>query len=277
MVRVNGTKKALAATMLFSMTTLLSGCFSKEDLRQPIAHYLSDNYGIQDFTILSADNNWFEGIDHQTYIEIKKPYRTFVYLRVERDTDKVDRRIDGDDVYEELFTSAFVEQHPKVYEKSEELIKKYHLLETSPYHEALKEDRYYFIQTTIKEEQEKPLLEQFKKQQEIKTDTILPTLEQDDRTKGVINFTFYFNTYKNTGEVPQADSLVQDFAESRVLPEGIYSVNITRAEIDEKGSSSIGIDQHYSSVLFHVNRLGDLQVLKTIHGQNEFFDAQHSE
>ncbi len=54
---------------------LLSGCFENTKLvEEPIGDYLSENYGIknEDFKILSADNNWFEGIDHQTYVEIKK-------------------------------------------------------------------------------------------------------------------------------------------------------------------------------------------------------------
>ncbi|KEO83497.1 hypothetical protein [Tumebacillus flagellatus] len=277
MIRLKKTKAVLAAAMLFSATTGLVGCSSEDEVRGPIADYLKNNYGIQDFTILSDEYNWFETGDHQTHLLIQKPYPAYVYLVLGRDKD---RRIQGDDVYAELFTSAFAEQHPRVFAKSEELVKKYKLFEKSPFSKStpnvIQGDPYYFVDTKLKEAQETQLVEQFKKTHEIKTDALLPTLEQGDPVQGVVDFTYYFNTYHYTGEVPKADSLVQDFAESRVLPEGTFSVNIKSAAINENGGSSIGIDQNYSSVLFRVNGQGDVQVLKTVHGEDEYLKASSS-
>lgn len=267
-MRFKGTK-AVLGVVLCSLTVLLSGCFSKEDLREPIQHYLS-SYGIEDFTIVSADNNWFEGVDHQTYIKIEKPYPTVVYLLIERGTDRIDREIKGDDVFEKLFKGAFIEQHPQVLQKSDELMKKYHLHEKSPYeHDTF----YYYLDVHIKEEQKVPLIEQFKEKQELNTDNILPALVQDDPSKGVIDFTYLFNTYGHTGDVPKADSLVQDFADSRVLPEGMYNVAIMGIRLREDGSSSFGLDDNYSSVIFRVNKQGEVQVLQTIHGMEEAMKA----
>ncbi|SCC55590.1 Uncharacterized protein BC05F1_04486 [Bacillus wiedmannii] len=108
-------KRLIQVILVSTSFLILSGCyFPKDQLNQPIQEYLKTNYGIQDeFSVIRTDNNWLNGIDHQTYIEIKKPYRAYPFLMIERDTLKI-LEDDSDDIYLEQFTGAYIEQHPEV-------------------------------------------------------------------------------------------------------------------------------------------------------------------
>lgn len=108
-------KRLIQVTLVSTSFLILSGCyFSKDKLNQPIQEYLKTNYGIQEeFSVIQTDNNWFGGIGHQTYVEMKKPYRAYPFLMIERDTLKI-LKDDSDDIYLEQFKGAYIEQHPEV-------------------------------------------------------------------------------------------------------------------------------------------------------------------
>ena len=116
--------KMVLISLNIIVVVLLSACFSEKDLEQPVKDYLSKEYGIkEDIKILSTDNNWLEGIDHQTFVEIEKPYLTKVYLMIERDTLAINE-IDSDDIFLEIFKGAYVEQHKDVVKSSQQGDKK---------------------------------------------------------------------------------------------------------------------------------------------------------
>ncbi len=115
-------KRLIQVILASTSILILSGCFSKDDLNQPIQEYLETNYGIQgEFFVIQTTNNSFEGIDHQTYVEMKKPYRTYPFLMIERDTLKV-LKDDSDYIYLEQFKGAFIEQHPEVVQVMKQII-----------------------------------------------------------------------------------------------------------------------------------------------------------
>lgn len=112
---MNSIKRLIQVILASTSILILSGCFSKDDLNQPILEYLETNYGIQgEFSVIQTSNNWFEGIDHQTYIEMKKPYHAYPYLMIDRDTLKILEKESRDDIYLSQFKGAYIEQHPKV-------------------------------------------------------------------------------------------------------------------------------------------------------------------
>ncbi|PGW30407.1 hypothetical protein COE04_29135 [Bacillus cereus] len=248
---------------------LLSGCFTETKLEKPIGDYLSESYGIDNgnFKILSADNNWFEGIDHQTYMEIKKPYHTFAYLIVDRNSHEIDKN-SGDDVFLEIFKGAYVEQHRDVLKQSDKMIKKYNLLSESPHdYDKGKQNFYYYLHMNIDEQQEKELIENFKRDQKINTDDIMKTLKVSksrDNTIdiGVINFIYYYNTYKNSETVPNAQSIMEDFEKSHVLTEGIYNIAV-QTIYSSPDTIEEGMDSRDNNVMFTVDKQGKFEILKT--------------
>ena len=70
---MKSTKRLIQVILVSTPILILSGCFSsfsKDDLNQPIQEYLKTNYGIQGgFSVVETDNYWFQGVDHQTYVE----------------------------------------------------------------------------------------------------------------------------------------------------------------------------------------------------------------
>ena len=247
---------------------LLSGCFTETKLKKTIGDYLSESYGIKDgdFKILSADNNWFEGIDHQTYVEIKKPYHTFAYLIVDRNSHEIDKN-SGDDVFLEIFKGAYVKQHRDVLKQSDKIIKKYNLLSESPNdYDNGKQNFYYYLHINIDEQQEKELITDFKKEQKLNTDNIIKTLKvskpRDNADHiGVINFIYYYNTYKNNGSVPKAQSIVDDFEKSHVLTEGVYNVAVNTIYSSPE-SIQQGMDSRNSNVMFIVDKSGKFKAME---------------
>ncbi|MGG2094772.1 hypothetical protein AB1283_19585 [Bacillus sp. S13(2024)] len=259
--------KAVVLILVLSIPIfLLSGCFTKTKLNKPIGDYLSKNYGIKngEFKILSADNNWFEGIDHQTYVEINKPYHTFAYLIVDRNSHEIDKD-SGDDVFLEIFKGAYVEQHSDVLKQSDKIIKKYNLLSESPNdYDKGKQNFYYYLHVNIDEHQEKELIEDFKQEQKLNTDKIIKNVKVSKPRNnanyiGVINFIYYYNTYKNSGSVPNAQSIVDDFEKSHVLTEGVYNIAV-RTIYSSPASIQQGVDIRDSNVMFIVDKSGKFKV-----------------
>ncbi|PFZ18841.1 hypothetical protein COL66_29815, partial [Bacillus wiedmannii] len=103
---MKSTKRLIQVILVSTPILILSGCFSsfsKDDLNQPIQEYLKTNYGIQgEFSVVETDTYWFQGVDHQTYVEMKKPYRAYPFLMIERGTWKISND-DSDDIYLEQF------------------------------------------------------------------------------------------------------------------------------------------------------------------------------
>lgn len=262
-------KKIWKYIILFTSVLALSGCFTKGTLRKPVYNYLKDNFGInEEFNIISTDNNWFEGTDHQTVIEIKKPYHAFPYLLIARDSYDI---LEGsDDIYFEMFKGAYIKQHPEVLEVSNELIKKYNIDKKSPYEwDIEKQNYFYYINITIEEQQEDKLIEDFKKNKKINTINIIPTLVRSEprdnaNNIGVINFIYYYNTYNNEHNVPKAMDLVKDFQKSKVLKQGIYNIAIQTYYSESKDNHEPGGDSNYDThVLFSVDDKGNYNVIPT--------------
>lgn len=254
--------KMVLISLNIIVVVLLSACFSEKDLEQPVKDYLSKEYGIkEDIKILSTDNNWLEGIDHQTFVEIEKPYLTKVYLMIERDTLAINE-IDSDDIFLEIFKGAYVEQHKDVVNQANKVIKKYSLMEKSPdEYDMGKQNFYYFLNFNMQEEQEKDLIEQFKTTQTLNTEEILPSLKMNESSRnvnylGVVNFIFLFNTYNNKAEIPKAQNIVAEFEKSHVLTEGIYNIAVNTIEASDDSISLSYYDDRNTNVLFSVDQLG---------------------
>ncbi|SCN31879.1 Uncharacterized protein BC067498_02641 [Bacillus cereus] len=252
---------------------ILSGCFSnfsKDDLNQPIQKYLKTNYGIQGgFSVVETDNYWFQGVDHQTYVEMKKPYRAYPFLMIERGTWKI-LNDDSDDIYLEQFKGAYIEQHPEVVQVIEQIIKKYGLVKYPNKFISVENGPVYIfpydnLEFNIIYSQE--LLDDFKKTQKIDTTKLLPTLIPSDprrenynvRYLGVVNFLFKFDMSKT---IPKAQDLIEDFQKSGVLTKGIYNIdmlvddsnggseynNVALFEVDENGKYTIIASPKYGEL-----------------------------
>lgn len=257
----------LASTSIF----LLSGCFTKRDLHQPIETYLKTNFGIQDkFSIIDTTNNWFEGIDHETYVEMKKPYRAYPYLMVDREDLKI-LEDESDDIYIEQFKGAYIEQHPDVVQTMKQIIEKYGLVKypnkvslgsKMPIHVF----PYANMTVNIKNYQE--LLDNFKKTQKIDTTKLLPTLIPSDPRSGkyldsyigTLNFLFEFDINKNKHEIPKAKDLIKDFQKSGVLTKGVYNIDML---VDDSNPDNF-IGWEYNNVaLFEVDENGKYTIIAT--------------
>ncbi|MEJ9255618.1 hypothetical protein [Bacillus wiedmannii] len=286
-------KRLIQVILVSTSFLILSGCyFPKDQLNQPIQEYLKTNYGIQDeFSVIRTDNNWLNGIDHQTYIEIKKPYRAYSFLMIERDTLKI-LEDDSDNIYLEQFTGAYIEQHPEVVQVMKQIIKKYGLVKYP--NEAVPEKNgpirifpYDNIELNISNSQE--LLDDFKKTQKIDTTGLLPILIPSDprrenynsRYVGVVNFLFEFDMNKNKHPIPKAKDLIEDFQKSGVLTKGIYNIdmlvddsnpdhfvgweynNVALFEVDENGKYTIIANPKYDD-LHRAYYYGDYAAKKNI-------------
>jgi hypothetical protein len=215
---------------------ILNSCFSKKDLEKPIHQYLSKGYGLnKDFNIVYADNNWVEGIDHHTVIELKKPYHAYIYFKINRDTYKIERKY-SDDVFLDVFNGAYIEQHPKVVETINKLIEKYGCIKASdkfqPNNDIFDIFPFDNIRFNIETKQQKKLEENFKKTQKIDTIALLPSLKPNNPPKryggdfGVVNFIFNFDLNKNKHSIPRAEDIVTELQKSGVLTEGFYNVQV---------------------------------------------------
>ncbi|KOS64372.1 hypothetical protein FJQ98_12645 [Lysinibacillus agricola] len=260
-------KRLIQVILASTSILILSGCFSKDDLNQPIQEYLKTNYGIQDeFSIIKTTNNWFEGIDHQTYIEMKKPYRAYPSLMIERDTLKILKE-KSSDIYFEQFKGAYIEQHPEVVQVMRQIIKNYGLVKypnkTVPEENGpIRIFPYDNMEFNINDSQE--LLDNFKKTQKIDTIDLLPTLIPSDprrenynsRYVGVVNFLFEFDINKNKHPIPKAKDLIEDFQKSGVLTKGIYNIDIL---VDDSNAGS----EYNNVALFEVDENGKYTIIAT--------------
>ncbi|MFE9078337.1 hypothetical protein [Bacillus mobilis] len=249
---------------------ILSGCFSnfsKDDLNQPIQGYLKTNYGIQGgFSIIDTDDYWFQGVDHQTYVEMKKPYHAYPFLMIERGTLKILN--DGsDDIYLEQFKGAYIEQHPEVVQAIEQIITKYGLVKFPNKFVSVEEGPVYIfpydnIEFNIIYSQE--LLDDFKKTQKIDTTELLPILIPSDprrenyngRYLGVVNFLFKFDVSKNKHPIPKAQDLIENFQKSGVLTKGIYNIDML---VDDSNGGS----EYNNVALFEVDENGKYTIIAT--------------
>lgn len=268
-------KRLIQVILVSTSFLILSGCyFPKDQLNQPIQEYLKTNYRIQDeFSVIQTDNNWLNGIDHQTYIEIKKPYRAYPFLMIERDTLKI-LEDHSDDIYLEQFTGAYIEQHPKVVQVMKQIIKKYGLVKYP--NKAVPEENdsirifpYDNIGVNVNNYQE--LLDNFKKTQKIDTTELLPKLIPSDLKGknrngmylGVVNFLFEFDMNKNKHPIPRAIHLVEDFQKSRVLTKGIYSIEM-RVNDSNPDNFPHFIEPEYDNIaLFEVDGNGEYTIIAT--------------
>ncbi|AIE80099.1 MULTISPECIES: hypothetical protein [Bacillus cereus group] len=270
---MKGTKRLIQVILVSTPILILSGCFSKDDLNQPIQEYLKTNYGIQGgFSVVETDNYWFQGVDHQTYVEMKKPYHAYPFLMIERGTLKI-LNDDSDDIYFEQFKGAYIEQHPEVVQVIEQIIKKYGLVKYPNKFVSVENGPVYIfpydnLKFNIIYSQE--LLDDFKKTQKIDTTKLLPTLIPSDprrenynvRYLGVVNFLFKFDMSKNKHPIPKAQDLIEDFQKSGVLTKGIYNIdmlvddsnggseynNVALFEVDENGKYTIIASPKYSEL-----------------------------
>ncbi|MFD6510287.1 hypothetical protein [Bacillus sp. NPDC060175] len=269
-------KRLIQFILVSTSFLILSGCyFPKDKLNQPIQEYLKTNYGIQgEFSVIQTDNNWLNGIDHQTYVEMKKPYRTYPFLMIERDTLKILEN-DSDDIYLEQFKGAYIEQHPEVVQVMKQIIKKYGLVKYPDKvvlegHNSIRIFPYDNIELDIHNSQE--LLDNFKKTQKIDTTKLLPTLiPRDPRSEshdgeygryateiGVVNFQLEFDMNKNKHPIPNAKDLIEDFQKSGVLTKGIYSIYM---RVDNS-NHYVGSENN-SVVLFEVDGNGEYTIIAT--------------
>ncbi|MGE7094527.1 hypothetical protein ACQKII_24515 [Lysinibacillus sp. NPDC048646] len=264
-------KRLIQVILASTSILILSGCFSKDDLNQPIQEYLKTNYGIQDeFSIIKTTNNWFEGIDHRTNIEMKKPYRAYPSLMIERDTLKI-LEDDSDDIYLKQFKGAYIEQHPEVVQVMKQIIKKYGLVKYP--NKAVPEENgpirifpYDNIELNINNSQE--LLDNFKKTQKIDTTGLLPTLIPSDprrenynsRYVGVVNFQFEFDMNKNKHPIPKAKDLIEDFQKSGILTKGIYNIDML---VDDSNPDHYVGWEYNNVALFEVDENGEYTIIAT--------------
>lgn len=268
---MNSIKRLIQGILASTSILILSGCFSKDDLNQPIEEYLKTNYGIQDeFSIIKTTNNWFEDIDHRTYIEMKKPYRAFPSLMIERDTLEI-LEDDSDDIYLEQFKGAYIEQHPEVVQVMKQIIKKYGLVKYP--NKAFPEENgpirifpYDNIELNINNSQE--LLDNFKKTQKMDTTGLLPTLIPSDprrenynsRYVGVVNFQFEFDINKNKHPIPKAKDLIEDFQKSGILTKGIYNIDML---VDDSNPDQYVGWEYNNVALFEVDENGQYTIIAT--------------
>ncbi|WKT74944.1 hypothetical protein [Lysinibacillus fusiformis] len=264
-------KRLIQVILASTSILILSGCFSKDVLNQPIQEYLKTNYGIQDeFSIIKTSNNWFEGIDHQTYIEMKKPYLAYPFLMIERDTLKILKE-ESSDVYFEQFKGAYIEQHPEVVQVMRQILKNYGLVKypNKPVPEEKGPIRifpYDNIEFNINDSQE--LLDNFKKTQKIDTIDLLPTLIPSDprrenynsRYVGVVNFLFEFDINKNKHPIPKAKDLIEDFQKSGVLTKGIYNIDML---VDDSNPDHFVGWEYNNVALFEVDENGEYTIIAT--------------
>ncbi|ETT86948.1 hypothetical protein MKZ08_07080 [Viridibacillus sp. FSL R5-0477] len=264
-------KRLIQVILASTSILIISGCFSKDDLNQPIQEYLKTNYGIQDeFSIIKTTNNWFEGIDHQTYIEMKKPYRAYPSLMIKRDTLKILKE-ESSDIYFEQFKGAYIEQHPEVVQVMRQIIKNYGLVKypnkTVPEENGpIRIFPYDNMEFNINDSKE--LLDDFKKTQKIDTIDLLPTLIPSDprrenynsRYVGVVNFLFEFDINKNKHPIPKAKDLIEDFQKSGVLTKGIYNIDML---VDDSNPDHFVGWEYNNVALFEVDKNGKYTIIAT--------------
>ena len=262
-------KKIIAAVFIVGFSIILlylfTDFFTKIKVKKPVGNYLSEHYGIKDgdFKILSAYENLLAGVDIETYIEIKQPYHTTTHVGVDPNSLEIDEE-EGKDVFLDIFKGAYIQQHSDVLKQSEKIIKKYKLLSESPdAYQISRKNFYYYLSFKIEEQQAKELLIEFKQKQKLNTNKIIKTLNISESKintdyEGVVNFHFDYEVEKGKGNIPDIQSVMNDYEKSNVLTEGIYSIELQPRNPEEilNGDSSI--------IVFSVDQSGEFQVIKKL-------------
>lgn len=254
--------------IIIAPLVFLQGCVTKSDLKGPIKDYISEKYGIDDFKILSFENNAFEGGNYQVYVEIKKPYQTVSYVSVTRDPREVDGE-QGIYIFDDIMKGAYIAQFPKVISFTDSLIEKYQLLDYDPnIDDETAQKFHYYLSMSVDEQQKNELIKSFKKEQAIDMKSIIPTLKpgeyySSEDNFGIVNFVYYYNTYNKSGDVPKAQALVEEFKKSGLLTEGLYQVGIQMIEVTDDDSITWQLDDQHTSVRFQVDDSGEFTIIKS--------------
>ena len=262
-------KKIIVAVFIVGFSILLlylfTDFFTKIKVKKPVGNYLSEHYGIKDgdFKILSAYYNLLAGVDIETYIEIKKPYHTTTYVGVDPNSYEIDEE-DGKNVFSDIFKGAYIQQNSEVLKLSEKIIEKYNLLSESPdAYQISRKNFYYYLEFTIDEQQQKELLIEFKQKQKLNTKKMIKNLNISESKintdyEGVVNFHFDYELEKDKGNIPDIQSIMNDYEKSNVLTEGIYSI-----ELQPRNPTEV-LDGDSSIIVFSVDKSGEFQVIKKL-------------
>ncbi len=81
------------------------------------------------------------------------------------------------------------------------------------------------------------------------------------RSYQILNY--YYNTYKNSETVPNAQSIMDDFEKSHVLTEGIYKIAVVTMYSSPNETTIGGTDSRNNNVMFTVDKQGKFEILKT--------------
>ncbi|KKZ90866.1 hypothetical protein B4147_0229 [Bacillus wiedmannii] len=254
-------KKNLAIIIAF-LLLLLTGCEIPEEYVERNVKKHLENYGIKNYNILSAKNDGERGISKSGYVEIYKPYHVNLTLAFDQETNQFipDK---SDDVYLKLFKEAYIQQHPELIKVSNQIIGKYHLMDTS-----LKND---YLDFNIEKDQKIRLIDDLRKKEKIDTNSLLPSLTKDENeslyplnNESVINFHYKFNVYENNNTIPKASDILNDFKESKVLGEGKYFLNIQVVSYKQDSVTYLGEDYPENNILFVVGKDGEFRDIRTL-------------
>ncbi|MEH7514726.1 hypothetical protein V7146_18585 [Gottfriedia acidiceleris] len=253
--------------LLITISLFLSGCrIPKSKVEQPVKEYLKSEFNINDgYKILTAENDGECGCNNYAYVELNKPYRTYLSLVIDRKSNLVNPK-DSDQVYLELFKGAYIEQHPEVINEMRRISKQYGYVKFQSKVVKGSEEEVSFpypyenIELNMKYSPE--IIQEIKNTKQIDTKTLLPTLKPKDarnfnlRYLGVVNFFFKFNIDQSKMAVAQAKDIVSLFQKSGVLTEGVYNIEVNVANIpsyalfivDEKKNYSIIATPKYDDI-----------------------------
>ena len=264
-------KKHLTIIIAISVL-MLTGCeISKRYVEKNVKLHLN-NYGINNYKILGAENDGERGSSNYGYIKINEPYQVNVRLAFDRETNQFISD-ESDDVYLELFKKAYILQNPEVLKTSNQVIKKYHLMNKPG---EVDQGKYnplndYYLDFSIQKDQENRLISEFRKDQNIDTTSLLPSLIGEENkspyplnNEAVINFHYQFNLYKNKNNIPKVSEILNDFKESKVLTEGKYFINVEVVSVDQESSTYLSEDYPENNILFVVDKDRNFKELRTL-------------
>jgi len=246
--------------LLIAISLFLSGCrIPKSKVEQPLKEYLKSEFNINDgYKILVTENDGEAGFNNYAYVELNKPYRTYLRLAIDRESNLVNPK-ESDQVYLELFKGAYIEQHPEVINEMKRISKQYGYVKFQSKAVIGSEEEgvsfpypYENIELNMKYSPE--MIEGIKKTKQIDTKTLLPTLKPKDARNfnlsylGVVNFFFKFNIDQSKMAVPQAKEIVSLFQKSGVLTEGVYNIEVSVANIPSYALFKVDEKKNYSII-----------------------------
>jgi len=253
-------KKRFSFVFIIAVSVFLSACkIPVSIVKQPVKDYLKSEFNIKDdFKVLAAENDGECGCNNYAYVELNKPYRAYLSLVIDRESNLVNPK-DSDQVYLELFKGAYIEQHPEVINEIKRISKQYGYVQfQSKVVKGSEEEEVSFpypyenIELNMKYSPE--MIEEIKKTKQIDTKTLLPTLKPKDARNfnlsylGVVNFFFKFNIDQSKMAVPQAKDIVSLFQKSGVLTEGVYNIEVNVANIPSYALFKVDEKKNYSII-----------------------------